>query len=410
MYAGGIGEVQSLDTALRALALLGDRPELALALAGVGVAVPRLQRLADDLRLGDRVRFLGGFPMAEMPALMAEADAQLVSLKDLPLFHGTIPSKLQASMACGAPIVCAVAGDAADVVRRAGCGFTATPEDRESLAAAFRQLADATSGELADMGSRARSTYVAELGEDSGAAALEELLRDGRLSEAAVTRVAVLGATGFVGSAVVDALQRRGAEVITVPAPRLSSTAGSPAALASELESDAASAAVASLRTALQECGAVVNAAGVARATSGWDPDMVGANALLPLVIAHARPEGARLVHVSSVAVQGRAGVLDETARLCAVQPVLRLQGAGRAGTGALLRRRHLPADLGARSGSRRHPHVDEGSVVPVCLRRRNGGRPHSAGAGPERRRRAGVRDALGGSPTAGGAPARPST
>ena len=45
-------------------------------------------------------------------------DAQLVSLKDLPLFRGTIPSKLQASMACGVPVVCSVAGDAAKLCFR----------------------------------------------------------------------------------------------------------------------------------------------------------------------------------------------------------------------------------------------------------------------------------------------------
>jgi colanic acid biosynthesis glycosyl transferase WcaI len=176
MYAGGIGEVQGLDTALRALALLDDRPDLALALVGGGVAVPHLQRLAEDLRLGDRVRFLGGFPMDEMPALIAEADVQLVSLKDLPLFRGTIPSKLQAAMACGAPVVCSVAGDAAELVRRSACGFLATPEEPESLAAAFRLVAETSHADLAAMGSRARSTYVSELGEGSGAAALEELL------------------------------------------------------------------------------------------------------------------------------------------------------------------------------------------------------------------------------------------
>jgi colanic acid biosynthesis glycosyl transferase WcaI len=176
MYAGGIGDVQSLDTALRALALLDDRPELALALVGTGVAVPRLQALATELGLGDRVRFLGGFAMEAMPSLIAEADAQLVSLKDLPLFHGTIPSKLQASMACGAPVVCAVAGDAAEIVRRAGCGFVAAPEDPASLAEALRGLADASAADLAAMGGRARASYVADLGEASGGAALEQLL------------------------------------------------------------------------------------------------------------------------------------------------------------------------------------------------------------------------------------------
>jgi colanic acid biosynthesis glycosyl transferase WcaI len=176
MYAGSMGDVQSLDTALRALALLDDRPDLALALAGTGVAVPRLRQLAEDLALGDRVRFLGSFAMDEMPAVIAEADAQLVSLQDLPLFRGTIPSKLQASMACGAPIVCSVAGDAADIVRRAECGFVSRPEDPASLADAFRRLADASPEELTAMGGRARATYVSELGEASGAAALEGLL------------------------------------------------------------------------------------------------------------------------------------------------------------------------------------------------------------------------------------------
>ena len=99
-----------------------------------------------------------------------------MSLKDLPLFRATIPSKLQAAMACGAPVVCSVAGDAAELVRRSGCGFTSAPEDPRSLAAACRGLAGATPEDLVAMGSRARSSIVSELGEDSGAAALEELL------------------------------------------------------------------------------------------------------------------------------------------------------------------------------------------------------------------------------------------
>jgi colanic acid biosynthesis glycosyl transferase WcaI len=69
-----------------------------------------------------------------------------------------------------------VAGDAADIVRRAECGFVSRPEDPASLADAFRRLADASPEELTAMGGRARATYVSELGEASGAAALEGLL------------------------------------------------------------------------------------------------------------------------------------------------------------------------------------------------------------------------------------------
>jgi nucleoside-diphosphate-sugar epimerase len=123
--------------------------------------------------------------------------------------------------------------------------------------------------------------------------------------------------------------------VTTVPSPRLTSTAGSPAALAGELDTDDVRAALAALLEALKGCDAVVNAAGVARATSTWDPAMVGANALLPLVVARARPTGARLVHVSSVAVQGRARVLDESAHYAPFSPYSASKALGEQGLSA---------------------------------------------------------------------------
>ncbi|MBI2242459.1 MAG: glycosyltransferase family 4 protein, partial [Nocardioides sp.] len=177
MYAGGIGEVQSLDTAVDALALLRDRDDICLALVGEGVAVPGLRHQVEACGLGERVRFLGSRPMEQMPRLMRESAAQLVSLRDLPLFRGTIPSKLQASMATGCPVICAVAGDAAEIVREAEIGFVAIPEDAESLAKAFRELADCSVEERQRLGQRARDIYVRQMGAGSGAAALERLLK-----------------------------------------------------------------------------------------------------------------------------------------------------------------------------------------------------------------------------------------
>lgn len=176
MYAGSIGDVQGLDSAVRAVRQLDDLPALGLAFVGDGVAAPRLRSLAAELGVADRVTFLGSRPLEDMPGLMAAADAQLVSLRDLPLFRGTIPSKLQATMASGLPVVCAVAGDAADVVREAGCGFVARPEDPDSLAAALRALAATDPAELRAMGARGREAYVRDMGEAVGVTRLEELL------------------------------------------------------------------------------------------------------------------------------------------------------------------------------------------------------------------------------------------
>lgn len=176
MYAGGMGELQALEHAVRAVSLLRDRPDIGLALVGDGVARPRLERLAEELDLRDRVRFLGPRPMLDMPVLMAETAAQLVSLKDLPVFRGTIPSKVQASMACSVPVICAVAGDAADLVRTAQAGLVVEPEDPESLAAAFRAVADMTPGERREIGGRGAAHYARELSAEAGAERLEHVL------------------------------------------------------------------------------------------------------------------------------------------------------------------------------------------------------------------------------------------
>lgn len=124
--------------------------------------------------------------------------------------------------------------------------------------------------------------------------------------------VVVLGGSGFVGGAVVEALERRGASVRSVVSPRLRSVHRDVVSLASELTQAPVSDVIADLRRSLSGAAVVVNAAGLATATADGDA-LFGADALLPGVVAAAVPQGARFVHVSSAAVQGRRLILDET-------------------------------------------------------------------------------------------------
>jgi nucleoside-diphosphate-sugar epimerase len=122
----------------------------------------------------------------------------------------------------------------------------------------------------------------------------------------------LLGAGGFVGTAVADALRARGVEVRGIAAPRLTTRARDLAGLRAELETPRLQAELTRLRDQLADADVVINAAGLARATSGGDA-LFGADALLPGLVAAAVPDRARLVHVSSAAVQGRREVLDES-------------------------------------------------------------------------------------------------
>lgn len=176
MYAGNLGDVQGLHTAIRAVACLADRPEIHLRLVGGGVAEPSLRLLARDIGVDDRVHFDGVRPLSEMADVLAEAQVQLVCLRDLPMFTATMPSKTQAILACGRPAVVSAPGDVAALVEKAGAGRAVKPEDPEALAAAIRELADMQPTELEELGRSGRRFYERELCASVGAARLEEAL------------------------------------------------------------------------------------------------------------------------------------------------------------------------------------------------------------------------------------------
>lgn len=176
VYSGNVGHYQNLPTALQAAALLRDLSDFQLVIIGDGLAVNELRELATHLEL-ENVLFLDRRPYREMAGITAIADVLLVSLKELPFFEVTIPSKTQVALACGRPVLMAVKGDAADLILEAGAGVVCTPGDVLGMAEAIRKFHSMSSQELSAMGEQGRAFYEAELSIDSGASRLESLLR-----------------------------------------------------------------------------------------------------------------------------------------------------------------------------------------------------------------------------------------
>lgn len=163
LFAGNMGKAQSLEAVIAAAELLQTRaPQLMFVFLGGGVEVARLQEMAMARRL-DNVTFLPGVPMSEVGAYLAHADALLVHLKKDPLFTITIPSKTQAYMAAGKPVLMAVDGDAADLVRAAGCGVVSESENPESLADAALSLMLLSQEERLEVGQKGREYYMQQL-------------------------------------------------------------------------------------------------------------------------------------------------------------------------------------------------------------------------------------------------------
>lgn len=169
LFAGNMGKVQAMDAILDAGVILKDEnPSVRLLLMGGGVEVERLKRTVQERAISN-IKFLPRVPMSEVAAILARADALLVHLKDAPLFRITIPSKTQTYLAAGKPIVMAVAGDAAQLIRESDAGVCALPEDARSIADAIKQLSGLKPEHLLKMGQRGRRFYREKLSLDVGA-------------------------------------------------------------------------------------------------------------------------------------------------------------------------------------------------------------------------------------------------
>ncbi|MHC8408182.1 glycosyltransferase family 4 protein [Pseudomonas sp. TMB3-21] len=163
LFAGNLGKAQSLDTIVEAAELLKDQAiQAAFIFLGRGVEAARLEELVKARGL-DNVFFLPAVPMQDVGAYLAKADALLVHLKKDPLFTITIPSKTQAYMAAGKPILMAVDGDAADLVRMATCGVVSESDNPLALAEAVSTLMGVSAEERRQMAANGKEFYQKEL-------------------------------------------------------------------------------------------------------------------------------------------------------------------------------------------------------------------------------------------------------
>ncbi|SFP63815.1 Glycosyltransferase involved in cell wall bisynthesis [Variovorax sp. PDC80] len=163
LFAGNMGKAQALDTVLEAAALLQARDaRVCFVLLGGGVEAARLEQRAIDMQLHNTI-FLPPVPMSEVGALLNEAEVLLVHLRKDSLFEITIPSKTQAYMAVGKPLLMAVDGDAAELVSQSGGGVVVESENASALADAAEALAAVQQDALATMGRQAQRFYREQL-------------------------------------------------------------------------------------------------------------------------------------------------------------------------------------------------------------------------------------------------------
>jgi len=142
LSVGRLIEKKGFDTLVRAAALLRDRGlEFRVAIAGDGPLWPTLQRLVNELELGEFVRFLGPLTHAELEERFAAATAFVLPCQVAPDGNRDgLPNTILEAMARGLPVVSTTLASVQEAISDDRHGLLVTPRDPTALADALQRL------------------------------------------------------------------------------------------------------------------------------------------------------------------------------------------------------------------------------------------------------------------------------
>ncbi len=156
LHAGNLGFYGAWETLIDAARMVGN-DGVGFVFVGDGAAKPDVEAYAEGV---PSVCFLPFRPVQDVPYVLAAGDVHVVTVRR-GLEGVVVPSKLYPILAAGRPVL-AVADEKSDVariVRRAGCGVVADPDDPASVVAAIHDLVQHRE-RLHEMGKRARTAAL----------------------------------------------------------------------------------------------------------------------------------------------------------------------------------------------------------------------------------------------------------
>jgi glycosyltransferase involved in cell wall biosynthesis len=173
VFAGNLGTAQDLDTIVEAARELLPYPNIRIILVGSGSLDDWLIQQQEAYGLTNLI-LPGRFEASDMSFIFAAAEALLVSLRSEPTFSLTIPSKVQAYLAAGRPVLAALDGEASRIVHEAEAGLCSDAGNAKALVENILRLAALSPIDRQQMGQNGRRYFERHFAPDTLADELVE--------------------------------------------------------------------------------------------------------------------------------------------------------------------------------------------------------------------------------------------
>ena len=158
VFAGNLGLAQSVEVITKAAFILRDHQDVKFLIYGDGSMLDWMLKEVTRLKLNN-IKMMGRLPEHQMPSVMQNASALLVTLAPKKIFSLTIPNKIQAYLASGRPIIGCLNGIGAKIIKESNSGITAKAGDAKALSNAILHLKKLPSNKRNLMGKNGKLYY-----------------------------------------------------------------------------------------------------------------------------------------------------------------------------------------------------------------------------------------------------------
>ena len=143
IFAGNIGQQQNVECLLKAVSKIETEKAYKVHIYGNGTSFDKCKKIADELKILNRVIFYGRVTKEELNNIYPKMDAFLLTLcseKEIGFVANTVPAKFQGYISAGKPVLASIDGGAKDIITETGCGLAVAANDDVGYARIIKEF------------------------------------------------------------------------------------------------------------------------------------------------------------------------------------------------------------------------------------------------------------------------------